>query len=329
MSKILITGGAGFLGFSLAKALSEDPANRLTLVDNLHYNQHDPGFSKFIESGNVKFLCDDLTDHEITERLDHDFDMIYHFAAIKFNLRDPGLSDRILYVNALSTLNMLELARKTINLRRFVFSSTGEVYAGTQHHYGIPIPTGEVVNLVLDDLYAPRTSYPLTKIFGEAACIAYGKKFNIPFTVFRYHNLYGPRMGFFGVIPDTFVKIRKNSVVEVYAPDHSRDFTYIDDAVQMTILVCREDRTQNKVFNIGNPAGEITIRKLVETIAKVMGRKITIVGKPDLSGAPSRRCADISKIRKFITPEYRVPLEKGLYLTYDWYKNHPGSVTED
>jgi nucleoside-diphosphate-sugar epimerase len=281
----------------------------------------DEDFNKIIQNKNVHFIQEDLTNPLTFVQLPKDFEYIYHLAAVigvKNVVENP---DKVLYINTISTLNILEFAKNMPSLKKMLFSSTSEVYAGTMKHFGIEVPTDEQVKLVIDDITSERTTYMISKMFGEAACYTYGKKYSIPFTIVRYHNVYGPRMGFLHVIPEMFIKIINNEVIDVPSPTHTRAFCYIDDAVEMTIKVAESGKTNSELFNIGNQEQEIRIVDLVKIIADVIGKNIKINELPDTKGSPARRCPNISKIKKYLEYSPGVGLKEGIFLTYQWYKD--------
>lgn len=321
MANILITGGAGFIGQAITRRLSDNPQNHITLIDNLVRGRIDNDLEEVLQRPNVSFIQGDVTDMAFFDSLPTTFDYIYHLAAVIGVRNVMEKPDKVLYVNAISTLYLFEYAKRLPNLKRILFSSTSEIYAGTLKHFGITVPTPETEHLSLDDITSPRTTYMLSKMYGESICFNYGRLYNIPFTVVRYHNVYGPRMGFLHVIPEMFLKIRDNSTIDVASPTHTRAFCYIDDAVTSTILVTEHAATQGEIINIGNQAQELTIRELVETIAKVMGKSITINELPDTPGSPARRCPDTSKIKQLTGFEPSVSLEEGVTTMYAWYKD--------
>lgn len=321
MSKILITGGAGFLGFSLAKKLFEDKNNKVTLIDNLSRGRMDTELQYLVEQGNMQFVQGDLTDPRLFVQLDKDYDYIYHLAAVigvKNVMKNP---DRVLYINALSTLNVFEYVKKMTRLKKLFYSSTSEVYAGTLKHYGIKVPTDESVLLSIEDVSADRTTYALSKIFGESAAFIYGRKYNIPVTIGRYHNVYGPRMGYAHVIPEMFIKITLNDVVDVPSPGHTRAFCFIEDAVEFTIRACENTNTSGEILHIGNSKEEIKIRDLVCKIAGLIHRDIKVNELEDTPGSPERRCPDIRKIVKMTGYSAKFSLDDGIRKTFDWYKD--------
>lgn len=329
MSRVLITGGAGFIGYHLAKRISSDSVNEITLADNMSRGEIDSEFNGILMRKNVRLERGDLTDPKFFTQLDKDYEYIYHLAAIigvKNVMEHP---DKVLSVNAVSTLNLFDYARSIKGLKRIFFSSTSEVYAGTLKHFGIKVPTDENVALAIEDISVPRTSYALSKIYGESTGLVYGIKYGIPVTIGRYHNIYGPRMGFWHVIPETFMKIHNSATIGVPSPGHTRAFCFIDDAVELTIRACENKNTLNEVVNIGNSKEEISIKDLVMKIAKIMGKKVVIKELPDTIGSPARRCPDTSKIERLTGYAAAVSLEDGIRKTYGWYKERIGVLSNE
>lgn len=319
--RILITGGAGFIGFHIAQKLAMDNDNEIIMLDNLSRGRLDDDFSELLRHNNITFINADITNPLALMRLDHNFNYIYHLAAVIGVRNVTQNPDRVLYVNALSIIYLFEFARNNPNLKKIFFSSTSEIYAGTVEHFSLTIPTPEDVPLTLLDIRSSRTTYMLSKMYGESVCFNYGRIYDIPFTIGRYHNVYGPRMGFQHVVPEMFIKISKNDVVDVPSPHHTRAMCYIDDAVEMTIRACESPKTKFEIFNIGNPDEEIEIIELVKVIAAVMKRNITINEQSDTAGSPSRRCPDIHKLESFIAYHPRILVKKGIEKTFSWYSH--------
>lgn len=321
MKKILVTGGVGFIGYFLIKELLKNENNKIFVLDNMSRGRIDDEFKKIISNKNVIFHQGDLTDRNLFTSLDKDFDYIYHLAAVigvKNVVENP---DKVLHDNALTTLNLVEFAKNIKSLKKILFSSTSEIYAGTLKHFGIDIPTNEQVRLTLDDIKSPRTTYMLSKMYGESIMFNYGNKYNIPFTIVRYHNIYGPRMGYLHVIPEMLVKISSQKKVQVASPEHTRSMCFVDDAVEMTIRACENKITNKEILNIGNQDEEISIINLTKTIAQILKKKIDIQRLPDTVGSPSRRCPDISKIVSMTGYSPKVNIYDGIKKTYDWYKD--------
>jgi nucleoside-diphosphate-sugar epimerase len=321
MNKILVTGGAGFIGFFLVKKLLENENNEIIIIDNMVRGRMDFEFKELLSHDRVFFIEADLTKKDVFETLPKDIQYIYHLAAVIGVQNVMENPDKVLYVNAISTLNLIEYAKELQFLKKFLFSSTSEIYAGTLKHFGIEVPTDETVQLTLDDIKSPRTTYMLSKMYGESILFNYGEKYDIPFSIVRYHNVYGPRMGFLHVVPEMFIKIMKQDVVEVASPEHTRAMCYVDDAVEMTILVCESLDTKSEILNIGNPKQEISIINLVKIIAKVLDRKITLKSLPNTEGSPKRRSPNINKIINLVGYEPEVNLEEGIEKTFQWYED--------
>ena len=293
---------------------------QLTIIDNLQRGRKDEEIDALLSHDNVCFINGDITDNSVFDGLSKDYNYIYHLAAVIGVRNVQENPDRVLYVNAISTLYVMEFARKCNDLKKVFFSSTSEIYAGTLQHYGIPVPTPEDVNLTLMDVASQRTTYMLSKMYGESIFFNYGRKYDIPFTIGRYHNVYGPRMGFMHVVPEMFIKIKNNDEIDVASPSHTRAMCYVDDAVEMTIRACEGENTIGEIVNIGNQEQEIAVRDLVAAIAHVLNRNIVIKEGDDTQGSPARRCPDTSKIENLTGFSPQVTLREGIAKTYKWYK---------
>ncbi|HHT9105605.1 MAG TPA: NAD-dependent epimerase/dehydratase family protein [Candidatus Wujingus californicus] len=324
MCKVLITGGAGFIGYHLAKFLSDKRIYEIHIVDSLSRGEIDSDFKKLINNNNIKFKKADLTNSKSYKLLSDDYDYIYHLSAIvgvKNTIENP---DRVLYVNIVSTLNLINWINGTqANLKKFLFASTSEIYAGTMKHYGIPVPTDEKVVLCLEDISSPRTTYSLSKIVGESACLNYFKKYRVPVTIVRYHNIYGPRMGYDHVIPELMLKAKNSKdYLEVYSGSHTRAFCYIIDSIEATVNLAESEDSLGQIFNVGNSDEEITITELAGKIIKVVNPSLKVKPLSDQVGSPLRRCPNIDKLRNTIRFYPKVFLDEGIRLTWEWYKRH-------
>ena len=231
--KILITGGAGFIGLHLAEKLS-DQGCEIVIMDNFSRAVKDNDLDKILSRDNVSARTIDFLDQDSVQNIEKDFTFIFHLAAIIGVTHVMKSPYNVLYDNIRMLGNVIDLANRQSKLTRLFFSSTSEVYAGTLKNFALEIPTPENTPLSLTDLSHPRTSYMLSKIYGEAMCL----QSKLPVTIFRPHNLYGPRMGMSHVVPEQLNKsyhALDGDQVEVFTPDHTRSFCFIDDAISMII----------------------------------------------------------------------------------------------
>ncbi|MDR1695379.1 MAG: NAD(P)-dependent oxidoreductase [Endomicrobium sp.] len=321
MQKVLITGGAGFIGLHLTRYLLEK-GFAVDLADNFSRGVNDDELKKTANDKNVKLITVDLMDTgAISGLLAKDYDYIFHLAAIIGVANVLKQPYEVLRKNTLLLVNMLEYAKTIGNLKRFMFASTSEVYAGTLLNFDMKIPTPETTPLAVTDLKSPRTSYMLSKIYGEALCNASG----LPVTNFRPHNIYGPRMGLNHVVPELLKKAcfdKENKGLEVFSPDHKRTFCYIDDAVKILYLAATNDNCLGETINLGNQAPEIPMREVGKIVLATVGSKAAIIEMQATEGSPPRRCPDMSKTTSLIGFKAEVPLKDGISKTFDWYKEN-------
>lgn len=327
MSKALITGGTGFIGAHLARRLLEN-GYAVDLVDNLSRGTNDDTVESLREAGSVRLLERDLREPGALDDLGDDYDVVVHLAAIVGVANVVGRPYAVLRDNVVMTDHVLALARRQQALRRFLFPSTSEVYVGTLEKFELPVPTPETTPLALPDLDRPRTSYMLSKLYGEAMCQHAG----VPFTIIRPHNVYGPRMGLSHAIPELLQRAHAatDGRLEVFSVEHRRTFCYVDDAVEMITRALEAPGCEGQTVNIGTEAPEITIGELARLIVGVVGKELEIVPGPTTPGSPERRCPDMSRTAELTGYRSRVSLEDGIGRTYDAYRLRvfePAAVT--
>jgi nucleoside-diphosphate-sugar epimerase len=202
MKKILITGGAGFIGFHLSKKFLKE-GYKVDIVDNLKRGIIDFDLKNILTNQNINFINSNLLKVNLNN-WSNDYDKIFHLAAIigvKHVKKNPY---NVLTQNVNLLDNVIKIALKQKKLSKFIFFSTSEVYAGTLKSYGLKFPTPENTKLTVSDLFSDRTSYMMSKIYGELMC---NLNKNLPHVNIRPHNFYGPRMGFSHVIPELMKKI--------------------------------------------------------------------------------------------------------------------------
>ena len=263
--KILIIGGCGFFGYHLINYLKKD--HKLVVLDN-YERKYDKKF-KVEKSKNIKIINQDVS--KKINLKEKDFDIIYNLAAligVKNVIKRPY---EVLVKNFLTQKNAIEFAQKQKKLLRFIFSSTSEVYDASLKNNLLKFPTKENSIVSLHSDRNPRSSYMLSKIYGENLCFFSG----VPYVILRLHNVYGPRMGMRHVIPELIKKIKRNKkqAIEISNPNHSRTFCYVEDAVIASFKLALSKKSVNEVYNVGNQQNEITIIKLAKKIAKILNEK--------------------------------------------------------
>ena len=318
--RVLITGGAGFIGLHLARCLLAADY-KVTLVDNHARGIRDQDFEELISAPAVSFSEVDLLNLDSVCALGSNFCAIFHLAAIIGVSHVTKRPYEVLVQNTRMLDNVLTLARDQRDFSRFLFASTSEVYAGTLQYFGMPIPTPENTPLAMAALDQPRTSYMISKIMGEAMCQQSG----LPFTIFRPHNVYGPRMGMAHVIPEQLRKAWESSpgdTVPVYSVDHRRTFCFIDDAVEMLKRMLEVDSVKGMVLNLGVSFPEVTIGELARICFQVVGKQLEIRSLAPTTGSPERRAPDMSTVARLLNYESKVSLKDGVERTWTWYRNN-------
>ncbi|MCE7863107.1 MAG: NAD-dependent epimerase/dehydratase family protein [Bacteroidetes bacterium CHB5] len=298
MTKILITGGAGFIGSSLAEKLLANSEYLVVLIDNLLTGD----IRKIPVQRNCKFIKCDVNHYQDIAAImtSYQFDYVFHFAAVvgvKRTLENP-----VLVLNDLNGIkNILELSKNT-GVKRVFFSSSSEVY-------------GEPVELPQNEETTPlnsRLPYAVVKNVGEAFCRSYQQEFGLPFTIFRFFNTYGPRQSTDFVI-SKFIKAALNNLpITIYGKGlQTRTFCYIDDNVDCMIRILEQSLVVNDVINIGSDQN-YTILQLAQAIIELTGSKSEIVYLPPLKeGDMSRRQPDASKMKRILNREL-LDLDKGI-----------------
>lgn len=316
--KTIITGAAGFIGYHLAIQMANQ-GKELILIDNFRRGKMDEEFTDLIQRQNVQFLNIDLTENDAFSSIKDDISEVYHLAAINGTENFYNIPDQVLRVNILTTLNVLEWVKDKPGVK-ILYSSSSEVYAGALKLGIGKIPTAENVPLCIDDISNVRWSYGASKLLAENAFFSYGKVYTIRFCIVRYHNIYGPRMGFKHVIPQFYERIFYGELpLKVYGGNQTRAFCYVSDAVKATQLIMESRNTEKRIIHIGNDQEEISINDLAKIILKITGNPPEVIQEAPPEGSVNRRCPDISFLRNLgFVPE--VSLKQGIEKTKIWYK---------
>ncbi len=319
---ILITGGFGFLGFHLANTLKDLDCN-ITLIDLKPLNDLDNEFKVLLNSNNITYKVIDLVDPKGLNSLSKNYEYIFHFAAILGVDNVINNPDKVLSKNILILHNILNFIDGSSEKTILFFASTSEVYAGSLFNSKLEFPTPENSLLILPDLKSPRTSYMLSKIYGEAMCFAS----NVQSVILRPHNLFGPRMGMKHVIPQLIKRIhntKKGGSLGVYSPTHQRTFCFIKDAVeQIKMTLLKNSLNSSEIFNLGTQKPEIRMIDLAKKLTNIIGREdISLINLENTLGSPVRRCPSTFKLDAITGIQERTDLDLGLRETYKWYIKH-------
>jgi UDP-glucose 4-epimerase len=314
--KVLITGGAGFLGSHLTDAhlARGDEVYVLDIAPDLKIRHH-------IEHPRLHYVHDSVLSQQVLEELIDPADLIYHLAAVVGVEHYVGDPYQVLHVNINGTQSVLKLAFKY--RKKVVFSSTSEVY-GRSHQ----IPFEEDGERLLGSTRIDRWCYATSKGAGEHFCFAY-HKLGLPVVVLRYFNVYGPRMDQMdmGRVITIFMGqlLRGEPLTVIGDGLQTRCFTYVDDAIRATMAAGLREEAVGEVMNVGTDE-EVSIKELAESMIRIAGSRSTVkfVTQTEVYG-PSyedirRRVPSIKKMRQILGVEPQVPLDDGLRCTIEWFR---------
>ncbi len=317
--RILVTGGAGFIGSNLVDALVEQ-GHEITVIDNLSVGKA-KNIAHHLENDRFHFVNDSILNTGTLERLVRRAELIYHLAAVvgvKYIVEDP-LSGIV--TNVRGTENVLELAFKY--WVRAVIASTSEIYGKSTK-----VPLHEEDDRVLGPTTVGRWSYSDAKAIDEYFALAYAKQ-GLPVTVVRYFNAYGPRLdprGYGSVIARFLTQGLRGEPLTVYDDGkQTRCFTYVADTVAGTIQAATMREAIGQVFNIGSNR-ETSVGELAELIRQLTGCRSEITHIPYASAygvdfeETRRRVPDVSRAREVLGFEAQMTLEEGLPRVLEWFR---------
>ncbi len=307
--KILIAGGAGFIGSHLTERLLAQ-GHQVTVVDNLITGDVS-NLKEFQDSENFTFL-----EHDICEplQLDYPLDVICNLACPASPIDYQKIPLETLWVSAAGTRNMLELARQKKAV--FFHTSTSEVYGDPLEHPQSESYFGNV------NCLGPRSCYDEGKRFAESMIINYQAKYNLQTRIIRIFNTYGPKMrkNDGRVIPNFINQALQGEPITICGDgSQTRSFCYVDDMVD-GILAMIDSKDFSGPVNLGNPK-ETSIHDLAEEIVEIIGSKSSISYKPLPQDDPKVRCPNIQLAREQLKFEPKIGLKEGLEKTIKWFKD--------
>jgi UDP-glucuronate decarboxylase len=311
--KVLVTGGAGFIGSWLCDALVDFGAD-VTAVDDLSTGRI-KNIDRLTKNPRFKLVKSDVCMFGSKVKFDFILHMAGHASPDEYQVHPI----ETLQTSAVGTEKMAELARK--NDSTLLFASTSEVYGDAE-----VVPTPESywgkVNPV-----GPRSCYDEGKRFAEALLMAYCKQYGLDVRVPRIFNSYGPRLredGLYGRAMSRFIlQALNNQPITVYGDGkQTRSFCYITDTVTALMLLTASSKAKGEVVNVGNTS-EVTILELAEKVKETTKCKSTIEFHPLPKDDPKRRCPDTNKLERLVGWKPTVSFEEGLKRTVTWFSQKP------
>jgi UDP-glucuronate decarboxylase len=305
--RILVTGGAGFLGSHLCDRLVEQ-GHEVTAIDNLQTGSR-AKLAHLKGNRHVTFLV-----HDVIQPFEGKFDRIYNLAcpaSPPHYQHDPVRTAR---TNFLGTDNLLQLARS--NGARFFQASTSEVYGDPIEHpqredyRGNVNPTG------------PRACYDEGKRIAETLCFDYKRQFCVDVRVARIFNTYGPRMNPEDgrVVSNFIVQALRGEPITIYGDgNQTRSFCYVDDLIEGFLKLMESDAEVSGPVNLGNP-GEFTVRELAEIVIEMTGSRSELVNRPLPVDDPQQRRPDISRAKQMLDWQPKIALREGLEKTIAYFR---------
>ncbi|MBN1994172.1 MAG: SDR family NAD(P)-dependent oxidoreductase [Anaerolineae bacterium] len=305
--KVLVTGGAGFIGSELVHQLAKQGV-KVLVVDNLVNGRREN--LEGLSGSQVQLEVVDIRDSNRMVGLMKDTEIMFHLAClgVRHSIHSPGENHA---VNATATLNLLSIA-KDVGVARFVYVSTSEVYG-----------TARWAPMTEDHPTFPMTVYGASKLAGEAYARAYYRTYGYPTVVVRPFNAYGPRCHHEGdsgeVIPKFLLRSMAGRPMVIFGDGRqTRDFTYVSDTARAILMAGLTQEAIGQTINLGQ-GREIGIKQLAGEIAEVLGKNANITYDQPRPGDVLRLYADTTKARQLLGFEPQLSLRQGLTKLRDWY----------
>jgi UDP-glucuronate decarboxylase len=309
--RILVTGGAGFLGSHLIDRLMHN-GDDVICLDNL-YTGNKQNISQWFDRPNFEFIR-----HDITEPIRLEVDQVYHLACPASPVHYQSNPIKTIKTSVLGTMNMLGLAKRV--KARFFLASTSEVYGDPDIHPQREDYWGNVNPIGI------RACYDEGKRIAETLTYDYHRQHNLEVRVVRIFNTYGPRMleNDGRVVSNFIAQALQGNPLTIYGDGtQTRSFCYVSDLISGFVKLMNSDYAYP--VNIGNP-GEYTIAQLASTIQEMINPESEVIFKPLPSDDPRRRRPDITKAKNLLDWEPTIDLNEGLKSTIDYFKQRRSEV---
>ena len=316
LMRILVTGGAGFIGSHLVEKLL-DAGHEVAILDDFN-DFYDPQ----IKHANISSVAKDVTIHHVDLRDSASVRSLFHrekFETIAHLAARAGVRPSIQYpqlyydTNVSGTLHLLDAAR-VVGVERFIFASSSSVYGSSKK-----VPFSEDQHLT-----QTLSPYGATKIAGEFLCSTYSHLYRIRMVALRYFTVYGPRQRPDLAIHQFTRRIYAGQPIDQYGDGSTRrDYTYINDVIQGTMAALAYDGPLFDIFNLGE-SETIQLRELIVAVENALGKKAKINRVPEQPGDMPLTCADISKARRLLGYKPTTQLSGGLPRFIDWFLRMKG-----
>ncbi|HQE93106.1 MAG TPA: NAD-dependent epimerase/dehydratase family protein [Anaerolineae bacterium] len=309
--RVLVTGGAGFVGSNLVRRLVAEDAE-VTILDDFFTGRLEN--LRGIAPEAYRLVRGSVTDSELVRQLVSEAEFIFHLAArnIIASTRNPYEDFK---TNIGGTLNVL-LAARDCHPQRVLYTSSVSVYGNPRY-----LPINE------DDRISLLTPYAVSKYSGEGYCQAFYESYGVPVVVVRYSNVYGPwqdpQNPYCGVVAKFMQRAQAGMPLEIHGDgQQTRDFTFVEDAVEATIQAALSPKSEGEVFNIGTGV-ETSVEALAHLVSDLYGLELSPlhIDRRDIDNI-RRRVVNIEKIRRILRWTPNVTLAKGLYRTQHWNEEH-------
>ncbi len=310
MEKLLVTGGAGFIGSNICKELISQGCF-VRVVDNLLTGKKS-NLASVIDK--IDFIQADMGDADVAQSAMKDIDVVLHQGALPSvprSVDDPALTHR----HCVDATFALLLAARGAGVKRFVYAASSSAYGDTPS-----LPKVETMTPM------PLSPYAAAKLVGEYYCSVFYEVFGLETISLRYFNVFGPQQDpasqYAAAIPAFVTAILKDEPPTIYGDgEQSRDFTYVDNVVEANLLAARAKQTKGEVINIA--CGEaVTVNAIIDMINDLLSRDIKPNYTDPRPGDVKHSLADITLAQKLIGYKTKVPFKQGLQLAINWYREN-------